>query len=444
MVLNGVRGLALAVILGARDYGTLGTLIVLQQYLSYSALGMREGVAIRLARAATGESDTRAIYSSALCWGLGTGGLVVCGFAVLHFGLKLVPQHFVLIGVLSLVSILNEILINIARYENRLAKVAGMEFVYHGGALLLVIACWNWLTVNAALLCLLAALVASLLGYLATMRTVSWRAASWSTMKGLVRIGLPAAIFSAVVVVFNSCFVLIANAMHLGETIGHVVLASNISVMLLFGLNTVSWALASKTMSRLYVPAGTVSPLRATGIADVFFRFGVIAAVLLALCAQPLLSWLMPEYAGAARFILYFCLFQSYTLLLFGESNFLNVNSRLPPVLAGYLGVMLALGGGFLSDQFQFSTIVRLGVVLHFVLALCIAFYAKRLGFSEGRFRERAVALCFPISCMLADLAAGPAAVVVVCIVYLVGNLAVHRERTAALFAALFNRNFAK
>ena len=47
MFLNGGRGLVLAAILGAHDYGVFGTLIVLQQYLSYAALGVREGVAIR-------------------------------------------------------------------------------------------------------------------------------------------------------------------------------------------------------------------------------------------------------------------------------------------------------------------------------------------------------------------------------------------------------------
>jgi len=444
MILNGARGLALAAILGAREYGIFGTLIVLQQYLSYAALGVREGVAIRLARNADGDADTRTIYSSALCWGLGAGSIIVCIFAVLHFGVEKVPLYFVLIGLLSLASIVNEIFININRHEHRLAKVAGMEFVYQGGALLLVGIFWKWMTVRGALLCLLAGLIASLLGYLATLRTVSWRAASWPITKDLIRIGIPAAMFSAVVVVFNSCFVLIANAMKLGDVVGHVVLAANISVMLLFGLNAVSWGLASRTMSRLYLPAGGATTSGATGISDVFFRLGVIGAVLLALCAQPVFNRFMTEYAGSVQFILYFCLFQSYSLLLFGESNFLNVNSRLPPVLGGYLVVMLILAGTLLVDGLAYLAIVRIGVVLHFALALCIAIYAKRIGFSEGTFRERAIALCFPLFCMLADLLVGIPAVIAVCALYLIGNLAVHRERTAVLLGALFNRNLAK
>jgi hypothetical protein len=444
MFLNGARGLALAALLGARDYGVFGTLIVLQQYLSYAALGVREGVAIRLARNTENEAETRAIYSSALFWGFGVGTLIACVFVVLHFGLGEVPMYFVLISLLSLASIVNEILINISRHEGRLAKVAGMEFVYQGGALLLVVCFWKWMTVSAAVLCMLVGLCASLFGYLATLRSVGWHAVSWPTTRDLVRIGIPAAMFSAVVVVFNSYFVLLANGMKLGEAIGHVVLATNISVMLLFGLNTVSWAMASKTMSRLYIPAGGSAPLGATGITDVFLRLGIIAAVLLALCAQPVLARLMPEYAGSAQFILYFCLFQSYSLLLFSESSFLNVNSRLPPVLVSYVGVMCLLGVAFISDRFEYLTIVRMGVLLHFALAMGIAAYARRLGFSEGTVRERAVALCFPVLCMSASFVVGPLAVVAVCAVYLVGNLSVHRERTAALFAALFGRRLAK
>ena len=444
MFLNGGRGLVLAAILGAHDYGVFGTLIVLQQYLSYAALGVREGVAIRLARSGANEADSPTIYSSSLVWGFGVGTLIVCVFAVLHFGLGRVPVYFVLIGLLSLASILNEILINISRHENSLGKVARMEFVYQGGALLLVLCFWKWMSVSVALLCLLTGLAASLVGYLATLRSVGWSAVSWPTIRDLVRIGIPAAMFSAVVVVFNSFFVLIANGMKLGETIGHVVLATNISVMLLFGLNAVSWAMAGKTMSRLYIPPGGSRTLGVTGITDVFLRLGIIAAVLIALCAQPVLALVMPEYAGSAQFILYFCLFQSYSLLLFSESNFLNVNSRLVPVLVGYVGVMTLLGFAFMSGQFEYLTIVCLGVLLHFVLALSIAFHAHRLGFLEGTFLERVVALCFPVLCMGADLAAGPLAVIAVCAIYLIGNLSVHRDRAALMLAALSGGRFGK
>jgi hypothetical protein len=444
MFLNGGRGLALAAILGAHDYGIFGTLIVLQQYLSYAALGVREGVAIQLARNSSGAADTHSIYSSSLVWGVGVGTVIGSVFAVLHFAFGKVPMYFFLIGLLSLASIVNEILINISRHESKLAKVAGMEFIYQGGALLLVACFWKWMSVNVALLCLLAALGASLLGFLATLRSVSWHAVSWKTARQLVRIGIPAAMFSAVVVVFNSCFVLIANGMNLGEAIGHVVLATNISVMLLFGLNTVSWAMASKTMARLYVPVGGPAPPGATGTTDVFLRLGITAAVLIALAAQPVLSWLMPEYAGSAQYILYFCLFQSYSLLLFSESSFLNVNSRLVPVLLGYVAAMVLLGLAFMSDLFEYRTIVCLGVVLHFALAMCIASYARRLGFSEGRLRERAVALWFPALCLVADLAAGPLAVIAVCTIYLVGNLSMHRDQVAALFAALSGGGFGK
>jgi hypothetical protein len=243
--------------------------------------------------------------------------------------------------------------------------------------------------------------------------------------------------FSAVAVVFNSCFVLIANGMKLGETIGHVVLATNISVMLLFGLNTVSWALGSRAMSRLYIPSGGTASAGATGMTDVFLRLGIITAVLLALCARPLLDVFLPEYAGSAQLILYFCMFQSYGLLLFSESTFLNVNSRLLPVLAGYGFVMSLLGIAFLTGQFDFLTIVRGGVLLHFSLAIGIALFARRLGFAEGRLRERLAALCFPALCMLADALAGPFAVVAVCVTYLVANVSLHRQRIVPLLGKL-------
>ena len=44
------RALLLATLLGPASYGVLGTLVLTQQYLSYTALGVREGLTVKLAQ----------------------------------------------------------------------------------------------------------------------------------------------------------------------------------------------------------------------------------------------------------------------------------------------------------------------------------------------------------------------------------------------------------
>lgn len=436
MVLNGTRGILLALILGPKSYGLFGTLIVVQQYLSYVALGMREGVAIRLAQSSMSSREVQDIYSSALFWGVCSGLFTLSIISSLYV-LGVIPDYFLWVGLISLVSILNEILININRNENRLRKVAWTEFVYHACVLLLVVCFWNEMTIDLALQSILLGLLLGVSGYVATMRTARWSAVSWPTIRELIRIGLLPAVLSAVMIVVNTFYVLAANWMKLGDTIGLVVFANNISVMILFGLNTVAWALASRTMKRLYVSSPSIGAVSAQAdLIDVFFRLGVVAAALLALSTQILFSWVMKEYAGSAAYTLYFCVFQAYGLLLFSEANFLSVNSRLKLVVLGYSSMVMLLGVLCVFTDIEFLRLLQLGVIFYFVLSLCIVIYCRRVGFKGGIFTHRIASLFFPLGCVAAQSIAGSPAVIVVCTVFAAANLVLYRHQVIEFAAA--------
>jgi hypothetical protein len=435
MGLSGARSMLLAALLGPSSYGIFGTLIVVQQYLSYFALGAREGVAIKLARAGPSHNESRVIYSSALAWGACVGVAIICVMLGMYFAGRI--ENYVLwIGVISLCSVLNEILININRHEHKLRKVAFIELTYNSIVLLVVLFLWKTATIGLALQAVLAGTLFSVTMYLVSLRGASWNAISWRTVRGIIVIGLLPALLSATIVVLNSFYIIAANWMKLGATTGLVVLANNISLMILFGLNAISWALASRSMARHFTDApGNGNVSAEVPLSDIVFRLGIGVAVLFAIAARWLIEFFLPQYIGAETFILYFCLFQSYGLLLFSETNFLNVHAKAGLVVIGYLlfgAVMTALCFAGIG----IATLMRLGVLAYFLLALGIAVRTRSLGFRGGPLGQRLAALMFPLLCAGAELLAGAVAVAALAGAFLALTAFTHRERILALIDA--------
>ncbi|HKU15249.1 MAG TPA: hypothetical protein VJQ52_12700, partial [Steroidobacteraceae bacterium] len=245
-------------------------------------------------------------------------------------------------------------------------------------------------------------------------------APSWRLVAELIRIGLLPAVFSAVLLLMTSFFVLAANWISSGATIGLVVFANNISTLLLFAMNTVSWGLAGRSMTRLYQARSSAAEPARAHVSDLFFRFGVIASALLALAVQPVLAQLMPQYAGAGVYVLHICLFQSYALLLFNELNFANVNSLLRPVIGSYAVMAAALAGACVLLRDDFLTVMRAAISIYGVLAVVTVLYLRSRGFAGGSLAHRVAALSFPAAAALAHAAAGVVGVAGVCVLYLV------------------------
>ena len=433
LFLNGGRGIALAASLGPEKYGVFGTVILLQQYLSYLALGVREGVAIKLARSSGAIEERKSIHASALAWGCLSGVFSALLVFALHFFWRPIAHVYMWVCLISALSILNEILININRYENKLKKVALAEFAYCSIALLPVVALYPRMSVDLALASVFAGALVSVALYLVSITDVTINAWSWPMSKELVKVGVLPAIFSAVIVLSNTFYVVSANWLDLGRTVGLVVFGNNMSVMILFGLNTVSWALTSRSMSRLYMRTGSKEIVDVADFSEIFLRFGVIAAAASAISTQVLFQWVMTSYHASTVYILLFCLFQSYGLLLFSEFNFLSVNSRLKLVIYAYLGMTLALAVLTLVAREIFPTLLELGIVAHFLLALLVTLYCRRIGFVRGQFSHRIAALFFPVGCAVLYLSTGFAGAVAVCVIFFSLACCAYGKRLGAL-----------
>ncbi|MEO7851678.1 MAG: oligosaccharide flippase family protein [Rubrivivax sp.] len=427
LALNAARSLILAAILGPASYGVLGTLVLLQQALSFASLGMREGVTVSLARATDAQAHGLEVYGSSLAWGAGVGLAVWVVMSVAQVFVDGMGQYFGWIGAIASLSIVNEILININRDRDRLKQIGLMELLYNLVPLGVALWLWREISISAMLVALAVGLLMSVVFFFATLPRIQRRHVQWQVMRRLLGIGIPLAGVSALTLLVNSMYIILANRMKLGDTIGLVVFANTACIIVLFALNTVSWAATSRSMRQLYAERPTdAEHLRAERLRTAF-RLGLTVAALACLSLAAVFTVVLKDYAGAEVFAFYFCLLQAHGLLLFDEINQLIVTGRSSWVAAGY-GALLALvfGAHVAMPDAPMITLVLVGIVGYFVLALAALACCERLRVPRRPDHQRLAFLFFPVSCALLYASSGIAGAVLCCVAFAVMALRFH------------------
>jgi len=433
LALNAGRSLILAAILGPKSYGIFGTLILVQQYLSYSALGMREGVTVSLARANDFSTDLLAVYGSALAWGAGVGLTLWIAFWISRPFVGAGGEYLGWLGALSMLSILNEILININRDQHKLRKIALLEVLYNAVPLGLALWLWKDVTIAAVLGALVAGLLINVTVYLATLPRLARRTIQWRVVKRLLALGLPLATLSAVTLLANSIYIVLANRMGLGNTLGLIVFANTACTLVLFALNTVAWGATARSMRHQYAgQPGQAEQLRAERLRTAF-RVGTAMAALICLSTTLVFMFVLKAYAGAEVFAFYFCLLQAYGLLLFEEINQLTVTGRSRWVIAGYvLLVLLVCAWHFAFPHATVTTLLIAGIAGYFVLALATSWYCERLRGHHRPDTTKLIFLLFPVGCALLYASIGIGAAVLACLSFAALALWFHRDAVKA------------
>lgn len=414
--------------MGPQRYGFLGTLVVVQQYLSYAALGMREGLTVRLAQPPRPQAPPHKIHSSALAWGFGVGIAIIASILAVNRWHHAIAVEWLWVGLVSMLSILNEILINIHRDQGRFRKVALLELAYNAFPLACVLYFQHDVSALVVLQAMAAGLLLSVLAYLGGLSGVGPRNVDKHLIAQLLILGVPLAIASFFSASITSIYVLVANAMHLGSSIGLVAFANSICTIVLFGSNMVAWAATSKSMRGLAAIESQAADIRNRRL-SVFFRLSMLASVSAIVLSSFVFDLLLPAYRGAERYALFFCLLQASGLLLYVELNFLAVHSRSLMVAFGYgavLGITLLVY--FTIPGIGLLELVTVGIVLSAVLAVLCVLYCRRLGMRAVQgFKSQMVFLAFPSLCAFAMHLMGLAGAAGVVAIYVALELYAHR-----------------
>lgn len=385
LLLSGSRGFLLAHLLGPAGYGVLGGLIALQQMLSYAALGMREGVAIRLAKLPGDGLDVVGTYSSSIAFAMSVGLLLPCTaviYSVLAF--SHVDGNYLLVALIGGVTVLNEVLININRHEGHLLRISICEISYNLLILVLVLVFHHYLSVTLVLVYMLLAISCSATVYLTRLRFFSLAAVAWRSVRSLLSIGFQSSILSALTVVLNLLFILVAKR-HLPQAqVGELVFANNVATVIMVSLNAFSWAMTSRSLSDLAGAHDEERRQRRLRRTDMYLELGVAGALLAAMAMAVALPWVTERYADSSHYVLLFVGLQSFQLLIFTELNYLMINNRIP-VLIG----LFALANGIdfamvelLSGRLDFHVIMILAIVCIALTTSLVIRYAANMGLS--------------------------------------------------------------
>lgn len=429
LALTAARSLILASVMGPQSYGFLGTLIVVQQYLSYAALGMREGLTVRLARPDRLQDTPAKIHSSALAWGTGVGVAILATIfaaSVLHHSLS---TEWMWVGFISMLSILNEILINIHRDQGRLTKVAFLELLYNACPLSCVLYLRHDVSTLVILQAMAVGLALSVVSYLRGLSGLSPRHVSKRVIAELLTLGIPLAVASFFSASITSVYVLLANGMHLGRSIGLVAFANSVCTIVLFGSNMVAWAATSKSMRGLASTASEAGDLRNRRL-SVFFSLSTLVSVLAIILSGFFFDLLLPAYRGAERYALFFCLLQASTLFLYVELNFLAVHAKSLKVALGYGAVLaITLLGYAAVPGIELLTLVTAGIVLSAGLAFFFVVSCRKMGMRAVRdFHSQIAVLAFPTLCAFAMHLLGTAGAAAITMAYLAWELQACRK----------------
>jgi hypothetical protein len=439
LALNSARALLLAALLGPVSYGILGTLVLTQQYLSYLALGVREGLTVKLAHVHGDAQSTAQVCSSALFFAWCVGALVLGGSFFLVHSLSIGNSNWVWVGAIACLSITNEVFINIFRDQGRILRVALLDIVFNCAPLFAALLFFHGITVRIALESLALGMLMSVVLYAVSMPAFRWRHVNRQVVAQLLVTGIPMALLSFAMTSLTAVFIFSAHAMRLGATVGLLVFANSICLVLLFGLNMAAWAATSKSMRRLHSTNSDDEPGAKTAWLTMFFRIGVIFTAGLLLCLKFFFVFALRAYSSSEVFAVYLCLLQVYGLLLFREINYLAVRSRTLVVAACYgLMLLFVISIAVFVPGIGLVALLQITLLLMFTFSLGCVWYCRHLGYVDRARRTQVLFLLFPVAFAVGFSAGkelGAAAIASIYAIFVVGLYKDDIRRLATQFS---------
>lgn len=341
---------------------------------------------IELSPRPKGTAENLETYSSSLVFAAFVGMALPLVFGAYSLAVHgVMDPNYLLCALIGSFSVVNEVLINLNRYEGHLLRVSFCEISYSVIALALIIALRDSLTVAMAQGAILFAVAFSVSVYLFRLKTFALRAVTLDAMKRLVGIGVFPAMLSAVLLLVNTMFILLAQR-HLPKAeAGQYVFANNIATLLLVSLNAFSWAMTSRTIGDIASASADQQNWRRVLRTDIFLRVGVALAVFGALCIAVLIPFVFERYADSTRYVLLFVALQSLPLIAFTEINFLMLHRKTGIAALIFGAASLANLGlvELLAGRLAFEVVMMIAIVIAGLAMIGIIRYAASQGF-EG------------------------------------------------------------
>lgn len=382
--------------LGPSLYGTFGALVVIQQLLGYAVLGMREGVVIDLAQRPKVASNNLETYSSSLAFVGFIGFLLPMLAMVFDFVIQgaLNINHF-LCALIGAFAVVNDVLINLNRYEGNLQQVTLCETSYNLISFLAIFLLRDILTIAIAQGVILMSLVVSVNLCIFRQNFFSVRSISVLVIKRLLGTGMFPSMLSAVLLLNNGIFILLAGRHLSQEEAGQYAFANNIASILMVSVNAFSWAMTSRTIGAIASTSNDLHSWERVVRIDVLHRVSVALINVGAICFSIIMPLVFERYAKSSRYILLIVSLQSLQFIAVTEQNFL-LFKRASGKIAAILCLAVSMNIAVIellkwSLSFEIKTLISLFTMS--LTTLGVIRYAVLLGFKGSSFSSKLLAI---------------------------------------------------
>ncbi len=420
--ITALRSIMLATFFGPSSYGIFGTLIVIQQYMSFSALGMREAITVELAKEQSDEYHRKQVFISGISWGTFVGLFVfVILIMIGHFIQSGMYIYFKWIGLVAFLSIINEILININRDQENYTKIASLEVLYSGFILSTIFYYGKYVTINNVLIAMAIALLFSLSVYIYTLKLTFDIYPSIKLINNLIKRGIPLALMSFLGIILNSFFIIISNIKNGNEIIGLVVFANNIVAISLFGLKSIQWAMMSRSMQKLNMHQDLTVSDEYLDKLLIYFYFYILILIPLLLCIEIIIKVYFVSYAGAGELAFYIFLFQSSLVLVYEEINYNVVNNHSRNIIYGFISIVLFVAfQSYYNSDLTIVQLIIIGIIAFFIFSAIILYNRYKKAKPDFLLIFKKVYLFFPMSIAIINYNYGSTYVLLICLGFLV------------------------
>jgi O-antigen/teichoic acid export membrane protein len=251
-----VRGFVLAFFLGPYFLGIYGYLMLYQQYLSYSNLGINYSVNSELAILGDNQKNERKKVINSAFSGIFFIALILFFISILIYFLKidLFPfknsyKYIFIIVILTILTHCQQIFVNIFRIDKKLKAIIIGELVLSISLLIVAVFFKGVELVNAIFYIWAVLLFLVILYY----KFVYEEKISFDTsrIKLLLKLGLPLLVYAFSYYLMSLMVRTLIGAFYPTEVMGYFSFANNITTAIMLGLDTITWVIFPSMIAKM-------------------------------------------------------------------------------------------------------------------------------------------------------------------------------------------------
>lgn len=300
-------------------------------------------------------------------------------------------------------SILNEVLINVNRFRDKLSLISICETIYNISILLFIALFYSSLSLTSAQIFLFLPLSLSVLIYYCLTPFFDFKSVNIKSIFRLLKLGVYPCLLSATLLAVVSFFIIVPSRFYPPDIVGHYVFANNIASLLLATLNAFIWAITSRSLA---VHSGTLSETqRWSNVKNVDFKLllSFLSVATIGILASFLLPYIFPVYAESGKYIFLCICIQISSTIAFSDINFLMVRNKILPIITllftaiAFCFLLLNL----LSSHTQFSILLTICACIIILSFSIVTFYSNLSGYAGYSFRRKSLVSLFIICALV-------------------------------------------